>query len=50
MAHQFPLDPAGRVLLKSRPGRETSLVAPSYPMIFIKKKKKIVCAGVVGDI
>jgi hypothetical protein len=40
MAHQFPLDPAGKVLLWSRPGREATLVAPSYPIFFIKKKKK----------
>jgi hypothetical protein len=41
MAHQFPLDPAGRVLLWSRSGREATLVAPSYPIYFIKKKKKL---------
>jgi hypothetical protein len=39
MALQFSLDPAGRVLLWSRPSREATLVAPSYP--FSHKKKKL---------
>ena len=40
MAHWFPLDPMGRMLLWSYPDRKTTSVVSPYLFFLLKKKKK----------